>query len=62
MGISVYSISAPQSGLVRCFSVFTLDVFYMLPYLKGAPVQGALKGALDPMGQLSARTRWATYW
>ena len=46
MGISVYSISAPQSGLVRCFSVFTLDVFYMLPYLKGAPVQGALKGEL----------------
>ena len=32
------------------------------PYLKGAPVQGALKGALDPMGHLSARTRWATYW
>ena len=32
------------------------------PYLKGASVKGALKGELDPMGHLSTRTRWATYW
>ena len=32
------------------------------PYLKGAPVRGALKGELDPMGSLAPRTKWATYW
>ena len=32
------------------------------PYLKGAPVKGALKGELDPMGALAPRTKWATYW
>lgn len=32
------------------------------PYLKGAHLKGTLKGQRDPMGHLSARTRWATYW
>ena len=31
------------------------------PYLKGA-LKGALKGQKDPIGHLTPRTRWATYW
>ena len=32
------------------------------PYLHGAALMGTLKGNRDPMGELTKRTRWATYW
>ena len=54
-----------STGVVKRWQerFFTLEGDFLKYFKSEADVASkALKGALDPMGQLSARTRWATYW